>query len=135
MTYTTTITEDHTLDTAIGITISATDPEGHNVRYSISSSSATDSALFRVDGMSGVLSLAHTLNYDDPDRQRMLSFTVSSGYIFFLELSFHNFRSMESCLALAGDSDFEQGWHFSPTLPEPGAPPATCSYLYISSSL
>ena len=107
MTYTTNIAEDHTLDTAIGITISATDPEGHNVRYSISSSSTTASALFRVDEMSGVLSLAHALNYDDPDRQRMLSFTVSSGYIFFLELSFHNFKSMESCLALAGDSDFE----------------------------
>ena len=103
MSYTTTITEDHTVDTAIGITISATDPEGHNVRYSISSS-ATDSALFRVDEMSGVLSLAHALNYDDPDRQRMLSFTVSSGYIFFLELSF---RSIESCLALPGNSDFE----------------------------
>lgn len=89
MSYTATVSEDHTIDTAIGITISATDPEGHNVRYSIISSSATDSALFRVDETSGVLSLAHALNYDDPDRQRMLSFTVSSTCTFFLELSFH----------------------------------------------
>ena len=48
--------------------------------------------------MSGVLSLAHTLNYDDPDRQRMLSFTVSSGYIFFQEVCFHSFKSIWNCV-------------------------------------
>jgi len=76
-TYSTTIAEDHAVGTAIGITISATDPEGHNIRYSINPSAATDSALFRVDETSGMISLAQALNYDNPERHRNLSFIVS----------------------------------------------------------
>ena len=75
--YSTTIAEDHAVGTAIGITISATDPEGHNVRYSVTPSAATDSALFRVGETNGMISLAQQLNYDLPERHRNLSFIVS----------------------------------------------------------
>ena len=60
------INEDHVVNTPIGITVSATDPELHNIRYFIQSqaSPTDDSEFFTVDETSGSISLVHELDYE-----------------------------------------------------------------------
>ena len=74
--YLTTLSEGHAVNSAIGITVTASDQEGHSIQYS-ADTTFTDSAFFRVDRTSGAISLAHELNYDPPDNHRAFSFQVS----------------------------------------------------------
>ena len=74
--YSTTLNEGHAVNSAIGITVTASDQEGHSIQYS-ADTTFTDSAFFRVDRTSGAISLAHELNYDPPDNHRAFSFQVS----------------------------------------------------------
>ena len=64
--YNTTINEDHDVNDDIGITVSATDGEGHDIRYFIhaQATSTDDSEFFIVDEMSGIISLVHELDYE-----------------------------------------------------------------------
>ena len=75
-TYTATVAENLAVGTAIGITVSATDPEpGHTVTY-FSVSSDTQSAFFHVDQTSGSITLAHSLDADPPTSHSSFSFRV-----------------------------------------------------------
>ena len=75
-TYTAMVAESLAVGTAIGITVSATDPEpGHTVTY-FSVSSDTQSAFFHVDRTSGSITLAHSLDADPPTSHSSFSFRV-----------------------------------------------------------
>ena len=67
-----TIDEDHAPSSAIGITVSATDIEGHGIIYSLS----PDAIFFSIDETSGVLSLAHSIDVDAPGVSSPYSFMV-----------------------------------------------------------
>lgn len=74
--YTVSIAENLAVNSPIGVTVSATDPEpGHTVTY-FTISSDTQSAFFHVDQMSGVVTLAHSVDADPPNSHSMFSFRV-----------------------------------------------------------
>ena len=74
--YTVSITENLAVNSPIGVTVSATDPEpGHTVTY-FTISSDTQSAFFHVDQMSGVVTLAHSVDADPPNSHSTFSFRV-----------------------------------------------------------
>ena len=74
--YSTTILESHAVGTAIGITVSATDPEvGHVVTYFTLANEA-DSAFFSVDQTSGVISLTNGIDADPPTGHSTFQFSV-----------------------------------------------------------
>ena len=79
-TYSTTIPESHAVNSPIGITVLATDSEvGHIITY-FTVSSDTDSAFFHVHQMTGVMTLAHSLDVDAPDSDSSYSFRVRQQY-------------------------------------------------------
>ena len=82
--YTATIDEDHMVNTATGITVSATDPEGHGIQYFIEHSLSDDSEFFAIDATSGVIFLAHELDYEAP--QRTLQFNVKNTDDFYTHI-------------------------------------------------
>ena len=76
--YTATIPETQAVGSAIGVTVSATDPEpGHTVTY-FSISSDTNSAFFHVDQSSGSITLAHSVDADPPTSHSSFAFRVSN---------------------------------------------------------
>ena len=74
--YTAVIDETLAAGGQIGVTVSATDLDNHNITYSIATT--TDGSFFSVDARSGVVTLAHLVDYEDP-LERTLTFTVSSA--------------------------------------------------------
>lgn len=83
-TYSATLLESHMVGMSVNLNspISATDQEmGHSIFYSISDS-FDDGAFFSIDEVTGVLSLAHSLDVDHPNSRNNLMFTVGTWNLF-----------------------------------------------------
>lgn len=70
-----TINEDHAPSSPVGITVMATDREGHGIRYSVSPSNP-DAIFFSIDETTGVVSLAHAIDVDAPGISSSYNFQV-----------------------------------------------------------
>lgn len=95
-TYSATLLESHMVGTSVNLNspISATDLEmGHNIFYSISDS-FDDGAFFSIDEVTGVLSLAHSLDADPPNSHSSFMFMVGTWNLFigmkFIQVSSHS---------------------------------------------
>ena len=102
--YTGNILESLAVGSAIGITVSATDPEpGHTVTY-FSVSTDTNSAFFHVDRSSGVITLAHAVDADPPTSHSSFSFRVIEHSYLSTNSSLYafNFASI-LCIIITGD--------------------------------
>ena len=64
----------------VGVTVLATDAEGHAVEYSIDSS-FQDGDFFNIDGNSGVITLARSLDRDPPSGHDTFTFQVNLAAI------------------------------------------------------
>ncbi len=73
--YSTSILESLAVNSPIGVTATATDPEGHGVSYAISTN-LPDGVFFNIDEMSGVISLAHVVDSDPPNSHSQLMLEV-----------------------------------------------------------
>lgn len=66
------ILEDHAVGDSIGLTVSATDQEGHSIAYSIDS----HGDYFDIGSSSGEISLARSLDSDPPTNHNSFFLTV-----------------------------------------------------------
>ena len=73
--YTAAVPEDLTVAAEVGVTVQATDPEGHAVVYSIDPE-FQDGNFFAVSSSSGVVTLAQSLDRDPPSGHDMFTFQV-----------------------------------------------------------
>ena len=91
--YTSTITEIHPVGNPVGIIVQAADPEPHHTITYFTESSDSSSAFFSVDGTSGMVSLAHAVDYDLPARHRQFSFRVRMYVVICLSIPGHAFNA------------------------------------------
>lgn len=73
--YMASIVENHPVGTMVGITVSATDQEGHSVTYFTEVADA-GSRFFSVNQNTGVISLTQNVDYDPPANHRDFTFRV-----------------------------------------------------------
>ena len=74
--YSTSVSENFDVDGEIGLTVLATDAEGHSVEYSIDQN-FQDGDFFNIDATSGVITLARPLDRDPPSGHDTFSFQVN----------------------------------------------------------
>ena len=74
--YSTSISEDFDVNGEIGLTVRATDAEGHMVEYSIDQN-FQDGDFFDIDATSGVITLARPLDRDPPSGHDTFTFQVN----------------------------------------------------------
>lgn len=77
--YSATVNEDHGINSGIGVTVSASDAEGHSVTYSINPN-FQDGYFFSISQSSGVISLTQSLDRDPPFGHDSFTFQVYIQY-------------------------------------------------------
>ena len=75
--YSASVSESLDVNGEIGVTVLATDPEGHTVEYSIDQS-FQDGDFFNIDTNDGVITLARSLDRDPPSGHDVFTFEVST---------------------------------------------------------
>ena len=75
--YSATVPEDREVGQEVGVTVMATDIEGHEIHYSIHPG-YTDGEFFTINETSGIITLALSLDSDPPNSHDSFSFNVSA---------------------------------------------------------